>query len=202
MKILFLGTEYSFSLAKWIEDQDVWVDKRTEKITSEICENIKPEIIISYNYPYIISKDVIDRYRNRIINLHISYLPWNKGSDPNIWSIIDDTPKGVTIHLIDEGVDTGDIIYQKLVHIEDSMTLKTSYDLLHHEIQSLFKENWLSIKTFNFEPINQNPNDGSEHKKRDRPFFNEVLKKYNYSISIDKFKKEVLNFHEKNKNSS
>ncbi len=48
-----------------------------------------------------------------IINLHISFLPWNRGAHPNFWSFYDDTPKGVTIHLIDEGIDTGAIIYQK-----------------------------------------------------------------------------------------
>lgn len=49
------------------------------------------------------------------MNLHISYLPWNKGADPNFWSCIDGTPAGVTLHHIDAGVDTGDIIAQALM---------------------------------------------------------------------------------------
>ena len=60
-----------------------------------------------------------------------------------MWSFLEDTPKGVTIHYIDEGIDTGDIIVQKEVFIdEDKETLKSSYEILNKEIQALFKENW------------------------------------------------------------
>jgi len=94
-------------------------------------------LIISYNYKYIIKKDILKHYK--IINLHISYLPFNRGANPNIWSFIDNTPKGVTIHYIDEGIDTGDIISQKKVVLNKDMTLKTSYKKLHKHIQNLFK---------------------------------------------------------------
>ena len=48
-----------------------------------------------------------------MINLHISYLPYNKGAHPNFWSWVKNTPKGVSIHLISEKIDAGDIIFQK-----------------------------------------------------------------------------------------
>ena len=66
--------------------------------------------------------------------MHISLLPWNRGYHPNIWSFLEDTPKGVTIHYINEGIDTGDIIVQKEIVIdEDKETLKSSYEILHEK---------------------------------------------------------------------
>ena len=73
------------------------------------------EMIISYGYRHIIKKSIIEYVKGNIINLHISYLPWNRGADPNLWSFLENSPKGVTIHYIDEGIDTGDIITQKKI---------------------------------------------------------------------------------------
>ena len=53
-----------------------------------------------------------------------------EGQDPNLWSFIEDTPKGVTIHEIDEGIDTGDIIFQKEIVLNSNETLASSYEKL------------------------------------------------------------------------
>lgn len=84
---------------------------------------------------------------NKIINLHISLLPWNRGKDPNFWSFINSTPKGVSIHLIAKGLDTGNVIVQKHINLdENTETFSTSYLKLHCEIVKLFKSNWNMIK--------------------------------------------------------
>ena len=57
----------------------------------------------------------------------MSYLPWNRGADPNFWSILEDTPKGVTIHIMDESIDTGDILYQK-----DPLEFNSQNELINH----------------------------------------------------------------------
>ena len=57
---------------------------------------------VSYRYRKIIRQDIIDYFEGKLINMHIAFLPWNKGADPNLWSYIDNTPKGVTIHRIDK----------------------------------------------------------------------------------------------------
>ena len=106
----------------------------------KLLNKIKPSIIISYNYKYIIEPRITKRYN--IINLHISYLPYNRGANPNIWSHIDNTPSGVTIHLIDEHIDTGNIIVQKKVILDQQLTLRESYKILHTQIQRLFKRNF------------------------------------------------------------
>ena len=62
------------------------------------------DLVISFGYRHIISQDQINNSTAPIINLHVSYLPWNKGAHPNFWSHFDCTPSGVTIHEVDEGL--------------------------------------------------------------------------------------------------
>ncbi len=101
---------------------------------------------VSYRYKHIIRKPEIDWFRGKLVNLHISYLPWNKGADPNLWSWVEDTPKGVTIHKIDEGCDTGDILLQEQVLFTDNIeTLHTSYMKLSSAVEQLFISNMQDI---------------------------------------------------------
>ena len=135
MKILYLGHTNCKLLHFLKHNNDIVVFN--DKLTLDYCKSSNFEIIISYGYRYIIPKIIIDYFKNKIINLHISYLPFNRGAMPNIWSIIDNTKKGVSIHYIDEGVDTGEILYQQEVEIQDHETLQESYDKLNNIIQEL-----------------------------------------------------------------
>ena len=155
MRILFLGgNSFSLELVEFLKSIGEEVVYTQESIDLDIVRKINPDFIISYNYKHIIPKEVVRAYYPRIINLHISLLPYNRGAYPNVWSFLEDTPKGVTIHLVDEGVDAGDILVQKEVFIdEEKETLRSSYLKLHREIQELFKENWESIKTLKIKPI-------------------------------------------------
>lgn len=166
MKILFLGYENS-PLIDFIKSFGDEVIVWTKKIDDEFLNLHNPDFIVSYGYRHIIRGNVLDKYLNKIINLHISYLPWNRGADPNFWSLLEGTPKGVTIHYVDEGIDTGNIIVQKQIEFDKNDTLKTSYEKLHKEIQQLFKENWLKLKSGEFENFKQ-IGKGSAHKSKDK----------------------------------
>lgn len=90
--------------------------------------------------------------QGQIFNLHISLLPYNREASPNFFSFIENTPKGVTIHQIDEGLDTGPILAQKELFFDESKeTFASSYEKLILEIQMLFKENWSSISDKNYQ---------------------------------------------------
>lgn len=194
MKILFLGGNIAKNLADWLicEGEDIIYEE--EKVSNEQVKEIHPDFIVSYNYKYIISKVIIDCVNGRAINLHISYLPWNRGSYPNVWSFLEETPKGVTIHYIDEGIDTGDILLQKEIIInEEKETLSSSYEILHREIQGLFKENWYRIKNNAIVPKTQ-PRSGSLHLKKDMVKFEKCLGETGWNILIKKFKEQYLQF--------
>lgn len=102
--------------------------------------------VISFGYKKIITQHEIDFYQGKLLNLHISYLPWNRGSHPNYWSHVENTPCGVTIHQIDNGIDTGDIYVQKQVKIDKSVhTFNSSWKFLLRELELLFLDNFKNI---------------------------------------------------------
>ena len=116
-KILFLG--YSSRETKIIdkikENRKFQIFHSKSKIKIKDLDGISN--IISFGYRHKINEDIL-RKKKKIINLHISYLPYNKGAHPNFWSFAENTPSGVSIHKVDRGIDTGNIIYQKLLDFE------------------------------------------------------------------------------------
>jgi len=190
MKILFLtNNEISENLINWLRrEAKENVTVFSNKILKEVIENYQPDLVISYNYRYIIKKDILDLLQNKIINLHISFLPWNKGAYPNMWSFLEDTPKGITIHQIDAGIDTGNILFQKKVNFEEeNETLSSSYKILHEEIQNLFKSNWRKIKNFRIVPRPQ-PNGGSIHYIKDFERIKHILGNEGWDLKIPELK--------------
>lgn len=161
-----------------------------EPITLKTIKEYNPELIISYNYKYIISEDVINQPGVLIINMHISFLPWNRGSSPNIWSFIDDTPKGVTIHSLEKGLDKGKIILQKECKFdENTETLESTYNKLNDEIIRLLMDNWEMFESGNF-PMHEQRGVGSYHRMSDL----DILlagRQIDYSMTIAEFKKFI-----------
>lgn len=165
--ILYLSNNSNaLSLFEWLK----------ERYPTELCsddlqlpqlEQLKPDIIISYNYKYIIGKDVIEHMEGKIVNLHISLLPWNRGANPNFWSFMDDTPKGVTIHQINAGLDKGKILCQRECFFDaEKETFLSTYDKLNEAIVTLFKENCEDIIGGRIVPREQ-PAGGSYHSVKD-----------------------------------
>ncbi|OUS75126.1 formyl transferase [Paenibacillus sp. MY03] len=150
----------------------VWCTE--ERILLEELEPAGIEFIVSYKYRYLIRQPILEKFERKLINLHISYLPWNRGADPNLWSFLEDTPKGVTIHYIDSGLDTGDIIAQKMVEFSPQDTLKTSYEHLTATIEDLFLAQWPSIRSGKAEGTVQ-PAGGSYHRTADKQRFAHLL---------------------------
>ncbi len=188
MKVLFLtNNSLSLSLYEWLKDREEVILYK-DKLSISVIHTLKPNFLISYNYRFIISKEILDHIKDNAINLHISYLPWNRGAHPNVWSFLENTPKGVTIHLIDEGIDTGDILVQKEVFInEEKHTLRSSYMLLHKEIQELFKKNWKKIRNKEIAPKPQKGR-GSFHYIKDFERIKPIIQENGWDIPIVKFK--------------
>lgn len=143
-KILFLGERKS----KIIN----YLKKKTNlKYFKVIDENLikknQYDLIICFRYKKIFSKKFVNLYKNKIINCHLSFLPWNRGSIPNFWSFFYDTPKGVTLHFIDKNIDTGKIIDQRIVNFKltKRSTLKSTYNKLEKSLVDLLYINLENI---------------------------------------------------------
>ena len=175
MKVVFLGPKKDpqISVISFLEQNDVSVDHFENNINDGF--SIKSyDFLISFGYRYIINKQILDYFKERAINFHVSYLPWNKGADPNLWSFLEETPKGVTIHLLDEKIDNGKIICQKELDFNEEETLESSYNVLQKEIVLLFKKNWKKIRDNNYTPKSQ-ISDGSYHRLTDKNKFSHLL---------------------------
>lgn len=166
MKILILSNDTNFivNTVRRINVEHNILSMDT-KINTNFIRDLKVDIIISYNYRYLLSLDVINSAR-LAINLHTSLLPHNRGAHPNFWSYFEGTPSGVTIHKIDSGIDTGEIIYQKEVAKHYYGTLRTTYDTLQNEMQKLFFRNIDNIINFDFD-LRKQTGIGSYHNTKD-----------------------------------
>ncbi len=141
MKILCLyHNACAIELFDWLQQEGHEIVLCNEQITSEWCQYQRFDLAVSYTYRYILTKEILDALNDNVVNLHNSYLPWNRGADPNIWSIIEDTPRGVTLHYMNEHLDKGFIITQKLIYDGVEGTLKSFYYHLDEAAKDLFKE--------------------------------------------------------------
>ena len=167
MKVLVLGRINS-PIRPIIQESGCEAVENIEPLTIEYVMSSRSGFIVSFGYRHIIKKDILDYLDSNVINLHVSYLPWNRGSDPNLWSFLEDTPKGVSIHYVDEKIDRGDIIVQKEVFFDEtSETLFTSYKKLEEEIIQLFAAAWPEILA-GTNPRLKQPSGGSFHVVADR----------------------------------
>ena len=174
MTILLLGPSRPH-LVKSLESFGDRVVTYNERITGvpEIVSGA--DFLISYGYRRIIKNEILSRFPRRAVNLHVSLLPWNRGVDPNLWSFLEDTPKGVTIHYLDAGVDTGEIIAQRAVEYTMDDTLRTTYERLTATIEKLFTELWPSIRSGTTTPIPQVAG-GTFHLRKDKKRYEHLLR--------------------------
>lgn len=117
-----------------------YLTRKTERITRADLDGC--DYIVSFGYRYILPADIVQEYAGRAFNVHIAFLPWNRGASPNLWAWHDSTPHGVTLHLIDAGVDKGGWIARRPVSMSDIDTLATSYRRLAGEGMEMLRE-WL-----------------------------------------------------------
>tara|TARA_B110000285_G_scaffold219153_1_gene269439 strand:+ start:280 stop:864 length:585 start_codon:yes stop_codon:yes gene_type:complete len=185
-KILFLGPSDSPVFIYLIE-QGENIFSTTDKISADYILENQFNFLISYGYRHILKKDILNFFPNRAINMHISYLPYNRGADPNFWSFIEGTPKGVSIHYLDEGIDTGDIIIQKEVFFDSSdvETLGSSYQKLQIEIQNLFFKHWDQIK--NKKSLRSlQIGIGTSHRVKDKEHLLHLIEKDGWNTKVSK----------------
>ena len=130
----------------------------------------------------IYKKDFLCKFKHNL-NLHPSYLPYNRGKDPYIWSIVNQTPLGVTIHKMSEKIDYGDYYVRKKIKLSFPFTGFDLYQKSLAEIYKLFIKNWpkirdetISLKKYNFKKKLNLRND---------------LKKINY-IDLDRKKENKI----------
>ena len=147
LRCLFLGyNAKQTKIISFLRKKNFFVtENKNNKISLKQIQ--KYDVCISFGYRLIIKKNIIKNLIRPIINIHISYLPFNRGINPNLNSFLNKTPKGVSIHEIDEGLDTGDLLFRKKINfkINDQTSFKDTYVILRKEAESLFIKNYKEI---------------------------------------------------------
>ena len=114
-------------------DLRAYVDENT---TLKAIEKFDCEMVICLWWPHILKK--IHKKIPMVINTHPSLLPYNRGKYPYYWTIMDETPFGVTIHRINDGIDTGEIFWQKELTVEPTHTGEDLYRLADENMAKMF----------------------------------------------------------------
>lgn len=154
-----------------------------EFLEEEILKQIKQKEIdyfILAWWPYIVKENILNLPKCGTLNFHPSYLPYNRGKHPTFWNIIEEAPYGVSIHFVDTGIDSGDVVFQKKIAKTWEDTGKTLYDRAQKEMVKLFKQNYKNLKAKKYKINKQKLKNGSFHYSSEMANSIEVLlhKKY------------------------
>jgi len=147
-KIRILGpTGRNESIRKKLCDQGFDVIVSPEPYDADSVDDFSPDIILSSGYDRLLKPKTIQRFSQRIINLHAAYLPWARGIGTTLFATMLRYPYGVSVHFINEGLDTGNLISRKLMHPDPNDTLRTFYSKLLTATEELFFEIFPKIVT-------------------------------------------------------
>lgn len=117
----------------------------------EIMESLKPDIILTIGWYYMIPEKVRNIAKFGACGIHASILPKYAGWAPLVWAMINgETKTGVTFFQFDESVDGGDIIAQKSFLIEDNETIKEVYEKATLKSIEILLENLPKLNTITF----------------------------------------------------
>jgi methionyl-tRNA formyltransferase len=167
-RILFLGYGRTETrLIDALESMNFTVYHTDRKLEPSIEPNW--DLVVSFGYRHIIKQAILTTISCPIINLHISFLPWNRGAHPVFWAIREETPLGVSIHEIDSGIDTGPIVAQRLFTNEIAgLSYREIHKQMCSEVEDLFLENLQKLLSGSYRGYSPESN-GSFHYASDLP---------------------------------
>lgn len=97
----------------------------------DTLKQLSPDFIITAAYGKILPKEVLEIPKIAPLNVHASLLPKYRGAGPIQWSVINgDSITGITIMVMDEGMDTGDMLLKEQIDIDSNDTYGTLYEKL------------------------------------------------------------------------
>jgi phosphoribosylglycinamide formyltransferase 1 len=112
-----------------------------DRALGDWIEGLEADLVVLAGYMQLLSPEFVGRFRNRVINVHPALLPSFPGIDA-LQQAMDHGSKitGVTVHFVDEGVDSGPIILQRPVPIPPSRDLAEAEKAIHATEHALLPE--------------------------------------------------------------
>lgn len=142
----------------------------------DFFRSLEIDFIFSLQFDKILTESVIEIPRCGVINLHFAPLPKYRGVSPIAWALYNgEKSHGVTLHYIDQGIDTGDIIGQKIFNIEDVRSARELYEICTENGIELFREMLVDILNSNIKSYPQDHSSASYYPKDSFDFTKNII---------------------------
>lgn len=153
------------TLKRYCDEFDISYLKHKNVNSDDFIDTVKKidcDLFVSMSFNQIFKKEIINLPAMKTINCHAGKLPFYRGRNILNWALINDENYfGITVHYIDEGIDSGDIILQREYSITDSddygTLLKRAYKdcavILYDAIKMMQSEKFSTVKQENIHPV-------------------------------------------------
>lgn len=138
-----------------VEENQIYKQAKLKGIHVEVFDknnnhnefyNMNFELGVLAWWPQIIKEPLLSLPKNGFLNFHPSFLPYNRGKHYNFWALVEQCPFGVSLHKVDAGIDTGDIVSQWPISYSWEDNGETLYKIAQTEIVELFKSTYPSLR--------------------------------------------------------
>ena len=139
------------------------------RVTQQIdSRGLEFDYIACLWFGYILPPEILALPRVAGINTHPSFLPYNRGKHGNIWSIVEGTPAGASIHYLRPGIDDGPVLVRREVLVLPTDTGDSLYRRCQQATEDAFKEAWRALRAGKVDALSQaDLGSGSYHSARD-----------------------------------
>lgn len=146
-------------LKKWSKILSVpflLIENINSKEAIKVLSSYDADIFVSMSFNQIIKKPLLEAAEHGFINCHAGKLPFYRGCNVLNWVLINGEREfGVTVHFVDEGIDTGDIISQEVSEITDIDDYSTILDRATQMCANTLNNSLIKIKNSNVNRIKQ-----------------------------------------------
>ena len=119
-------------------------------------KNLNPELIISLNWRRLIPKNIYQLPIKGTINIHAGKLPEYRGFAPINWALINgETEIGITAHYLEDTPDTGDIVHQEIIPVENNNNAFDVYQKALDVLPKVILKSVTNIENDNVNVISQ-----------------------------------------------
>jgi methionyl-tRNA formyltransferase len=130
---------------------------------------LAPDYLLSVLFLHRIPVEWLDAARTAAVNLHPGYLPYNRGRGAAAWPLIDGTPAGATLHVMDEQFDTGPILAREQVPVHPEDTRATLFERIESAALGLLSAAWPRLHEI--QPLPQDRGAGTRHTQAELDAF-------------------------------
>jgi methionyl-tRNA formyltransferase len=142
----------------------------------QAIRGLRPDVIVVNCYQFYLTKELLDIPPLGAINFHASFLPRHAGMHPIFWAIwYGDKETGMVVHYLDEGIDTGDIIYETRVPVLAGDTVNDLYHRIFETSMPLVKR---LLDDLDARSLTRKPQDPAKY------FYNYEIEEKDYELDF------------------